>query len=270
MKGIHHREEPMTKRALIVVFATCVGALLATGILCAGQRLLAGGPVPSKSSGADSAPTAGYPLAGGGGAEQAAPAAPQRAPSLREGRPADADPPEPPRDGDPGRDPRPPRDDNGPPGPPPGGDPGRGPPLGEGGGRPEPPRDGFKPGRQPPGERSPSNRWPYLDAESLRTSDPEMYKLMKLDAELDRQSRDLAEQYSQAPQDQREKLRKQVQQVVSQHFDVRQERRLLELKRLKEELQSFQNAIDRRTKGRKDLIEKRVSDLLGSDERSKF
>lgn len=104
----------------------------------------------------------------------------------------------------------------------------------------------------------------------MRTSDPEMYKLAKVDAELDRQSQDLALQYIHASREKRDQIRQQVEQVVNQHFEVRQERRLLELKRLKEELQSFQEAIDRRTKARKELIEKRMSDLLGSDERPKF
>jgi hypothetical protein len=61
-----------------------------------------------------------------------------------------------------------------------------------------------------------------------------------------------------------------VEKVVNRHFEVRQERRLLELKRLKEELQRFQEAVDRRTKARKELVEKRMSELLGSEERAKF
>ena len=104
----------------------------------------------------------------------------------------------------------------------------------------------------------------------MQTSDPEMYKLVKADAELDRQARELAAQYRQAAAEKREQIRRQVEQLVNRHFEVRQQRRLLELKRLKDELQSFQEAIDRRTKARKDLVEKRVSDLLGSEERPKF
>jgi hypothetical protein len=104
----------------------------------------------------------------------------------------------------------------------------------------------------------------------MRIRDPEMYKLTKADEELDRQSRDLAVQYRQAPPEKREQIRRQVEQVVNRHFEVRQERRLLELKRLKAELQNLQEAIDRRTKARKELVEKRMSDLLGSEERPKF
>jgi hypothetical protein len=104
----------------------------------------------------------------------------------------------------------------------------------------------------------------------MRTSDPEMYKLVKEDEELDRQSRDLALQYRHAPRETREQIRQQVEKVVNRHFEVRQQRRLLELKRLQEELQSFQEAIDRRTKARKELVEKRLSELLGGEERPKF
>jgi F0F1-type ATP synthase membrane subunit b/b' len=104
----------------------------------------------------------------------------------------------------------------------------------------------------------------------MATSDPEMYKLTKEDAELDRQSQDLAVQYRQAPPEKRDQIRQQVEKVVNRHFEVRQERRLLELKRIKEQLQSFQEAVDRRTKARKELVERRISDLLGSEERTKF
>ena len=104
----------------------------------------------------------------------------------------------------------------------------------------------------------------------MRTSDPEMYKLIKTDEELDRQSRDFARQYYLAPPDKREPIRQQAEKVVDQHFEVRQQRRSLELKRLQEELQGFQDAIDSRTKARKELVQKRLSELLGSPERSKF
>ncbi len=185
-----------------------------------------------------------------------------------EGPPPDGLPPGPPPDGH--RD-RGPGGRSGPPGPPPDGGPGPGP---EGrNGPPGPPPDdapGHRPGKAESAPPSPPVRWPYGDLEAMQTRDPEMYKLMKADAELDRQSRDLAGQYRQASPEKRDQIRRQVEQVVNQHFEVRQERRLLELKRLKEELQSLQEAIDRRTKVRKELVEKRISDLLGSEEHPKF
>ena len=183
---------------------------------------------------------------------------------------------EPPPDGGPDDGPPPPDDRGGPPGPPPDGGPdggpGHRPPRAphDRNGRPEPPPDGPGRGNGEPAGPPSSARWPYNDPESMRTSDPEMYKLMKADEDLDRQSQDLAVQYRQAAPEKRKQIRQQIEQVVDKHFEARQARRSLELKRLKEELQSFQDAIDRRTKARKELVEKRISDLLGSEERPKF
>jgi hypothetical protein len=44
----------------------------------------------------------------------------------------------------------------------------------------------------------------------------------------------------------------------------------LELKRLEEELQRLRESVDHRTKARKELVEKRVSDLLGKEDLTGF
>ncbi len=183
---------------------------------------------------------------------------------------------EPPPDGGPDDGPPPPDDRGGPPGPPRDGGPDGGPghrpshALPDRGGPPEPPPDGPGRGNGEPAGPPSSTRWPYNDPESMRTSDPEMYKLVKADEDLDRQSQDLAVQYRQAAPEKRKQIRQQIERVVNKHFEARQARRSLELKRLEEELQSFRDAIERRTKARKELVEKRISDLLGSEERPKF
>lgn len=96
--------------------------------------------------------------------------------------------------------------------------------------------------------------------------DSEMEKLMQQDLELEQQSQGLAWQYQQAPKEDREKLKKQIIEVVGKQFDVRQQRRLLELKRMEEELKRLRELLDRRTKARKQLVEKRVTDLVGPEE----
>lgn len=150
---------------------------------------------------------------------------------------------------------------------------------GEGVGRPPMPhRDGdrermghpgFGGGRPPFADRSmPMGppRWPHEDWGSMEKNDPEMYQLLKSDMDLDRQVREQAMQYARAPKDQREQIRKQVQELVDKHFDVRQQRRSLELKRLEEELKRMREAMDRREKLRKDLVDKRVAELIGSND----
>lgn len=129
------------------------------------------------------------------------------------------------------------------------------PPLGD--------RDG-PPGanRRPPGPP----RWPHEDWASMEKNDPEMFKLLQEDLDLERQTREQAMQYRRAPKAQREKIKVKLQELVNKHFDVRQQRRSLELKRLDEELKRLREAMDRREKARKDLVERRVVELLGPDE----
>jgi hypothetical protein len=72
-------------------------------------------------------------------------------------------------------------------------------------------------------------------------------------------------QYRNATQTERGKIKSQVNELVNKQFDVRQQRRTLELKRLDEELKRLRELADRREKARKELIEKRVTELLGDD-----
>jgi hypothetical protein len=44
----------------------------------------------------------------------------------------------------------------------------------------------------------------------------------------------------------------------------------LELKRLEEELQRLHQSVDRRAKARKEIVQKRVSDLLGREDDTRF
>lgn len=146
-----------------------------------------------------------------------------------------------------------------PPGPPPGGIPNRiGPP-----GRP-----GSLDERGPHRLRHPSGppRWPFQNWDGLEKIDPEMYKLLKDDYDLERRARELTIQYRRAATAQRTEIKQQLTQLVNKHFDVRQERRLLELKRLEEELKRLRDAIDQRSEARAELVGKRVSELLGKEE----
>ncbi|MGD0898850.1 MAG: hypothetical protein ABR915_13515 [Thermoguttaceae bacterium] len=73
-----------------------------------------------------------------------------------------------------------------------------------------------------------------------------------------------------APTSQREEIKKQLQKVVTEQFEVRQARRQLEVKRLEEALQGLRDAIDRRNKARQDLVGKRVAELLGPEDDAGF
>ena len=112
---------------------------------------------------------------------------------------------------------------------------------------------------QPGGPRQP-------DLEAMRRNDPEMFKLLQEDNELDRHTRELGMQFRQAPPEQRERMQKELHELVNKQFEVRQQRRTLELKRIEGELQRLREAIERRAKNREQLIERRVSELIGRED----
>ena len=96
--------------------------------------------------------------------------------------------------------------------------------------------------------------------------DPEMAKLCWADMELEQESQALARAYRQASTEQREDLKKRIAETVNKQFDVRQQRHELELKRLEEQLKKLREIVERRTKARKTLVEKRIADLVGPEE----
>jgi hypothetical protein len=109
-----------------------------------------------------------------------------------------------------------------------------------------------------------------MPPEALERYDPQMYELLKQDQELERQTAELSMQHRRAPEEQREALKKQLTEAVEKHFDARQERRRLQLKRLEEELQSLREAIEKRDAAREEVINRRVSELLGVEDRLGF
>ena len=106
--------------------------------------------------------------------------------------------------------------------------------------------------------------------ESIKDRDPEMYKVLKEDRDLEHRTRELVEQYRRASGDDRSKIKQQLEETVSKHFDVRQQRRTLELKRLEGELQRLREVIARRDKSRKEIVEKRITTLLGTERELEF
>jgi uncharacterized protein (DUF2164 family) len=113
-------------------------------------------------------------------------------------------------------------------------------------------------------------RWPHGDWQSLEQNDPEMHKLLQADFLLERQSQELAMQYRQAPEDQRDAIKEKLEKSVTEHFESRQQRRLLELKRLEEELQRLRESIDKRKEAQPQIVNRRVAELLGLHDEPQF
>jgi len=133
------------------------------------------------------------------------------------------------------------------------------------GGPPVQPGPGKQFGPRRPGHPGGPPRWPHYSWDALEQRDPEMYKLLKADHDLERETRELAMQFRRAPGQQRSAIRERVGELVGKHFEVRQQRRRLELKRLEEELKRLRDAIERRNQAREEIVRKHVSELLGED-----
>jgi hypothetical protein len=120
-----------------------------------------------------------------------------------------------------------------------------------------PGRDGVN-GLQAP--RPPFGR---IDWEQLKKYDPEMYELELRDLQLEQRTLSLAEQMRRAPAELQRMIREELAESVAQHFDVRQQRRRLQLKRLEEELAKAREAIERREQARDELVTRRIGELSG-------
>jgi hypothetical protein len=128
------------------------------------------------------------------------------------------------------------------------------------------PAAGWQPDSPPPfGPQGPGNGGPR-GAVSEKT-DPEMYKLLKSENSLEQRIRKAAAQCRQASgKENVDKAKEELQKLVTQQFDVRQQRRALEVKRFEQQIKQLRETSERREKNRKQLIEKRVADLVGQEE----
>lgn len=108
---------------------------------------------------------------------------------------------------------------------------------------------------------------PRPNYEHLKESDPEMYEVYKQDDELERETFRLADAYrkSGGKEENREKVRKQLKEVVEKHFKIRQQRREYELKRLEDQLDRLRKSVKMHQEKSDAVIERRLSALLGED-----
>lgn len=91
-----------------------------------------------------------------------------------------------------------------------------------------------------------------------------MYALLKQDQELERMSHDLGQRIRRASPSEREKLTDELQTALNKHFDVRQERRELQIRRMEEELKRLRDSIGKRSEARDAIVKKRLNELTGA------
>lgn len=93
--------------------------------------------------------------------------------------------------------------------------------------------------------------------------DPVMQELIERDQQLDRQTWELAAEVRRQPPQASEAIKRQLAQLVREHFEVRQKRREAQLERMAEALERLRAAIQRRNELRDAIVEQRMRELLG-------
>ncbi len=161
----------------------------------------------------------------------------------------------------------PPPDGPMPPPPPP-------PPLRRPGDGPSPPHRPGDFGPPPAGRPAPLAPLEHQNATGWRyggAQDPEMQKLSTVEARLEARARDISAHYrATTVETQRDELRGDLEDVVLQQFEVRQQRRQLELERLETQLRRLREAIDKRSSSRDALIKQRIDQLVGEESDAGF
>jgi hypothetical protein len=90
-----------------------------------------------------------------------------------------------------------------------------------------------------------------------------MYDLLMADNDLDRQAVEKAGQLRNTTSDARDKLKAELAEIVGKHFEARQKRRELQLKRMAEEIQRLRDATQARNDAREEIVNKRITELTG-------
>jgi uncharacterized protein YukE len=121
----------------------------------------------------------------------------------------------------------------------------------------------------PPLSGGPRGPAPF-NLDELRERDPEMFALMQSDIDLDRRTHELASAVQRAEGAEQAALRKELERAASEHFDVRQERRSMQLKRMEEELARLRESIEKRNEIRSAIIQQHIAELLGENENLDF
>jgi hypothetical protein len=101
--------------------------------------------------------------------------------------------------------------------------------------------------------------------------DPETRALEEKEQKLDEDVQKTADQYKSATdKEERAKLKKQLEELAGQQFDIRQQFRGLEVKHLENELARIRDSIQKRTENREQIIKRRVAQLVHEEEDLEF
>lgn len=100
---------------------------------------------------------------------------------------------------------------------------------------------------------------------------PEFRQIVEKELALEAQSRELMKKFKTEKNAQKKaELEKQLRDIVSQHFDARQARRLFELKIFEDRIQELRKQTENRNALKERIVDKRMMDLIGTDEDLRF
>lgn len=103
----------------------------------------------------------------------------------------------------------------------------------------------------------------FRDIENMRKNDPERFKLLQADAEMDRKIKELVFKFKKENDvEKKEALRKEITELCAKHFEVRQQRREMDLARMKAWLNQMEQGIEKSRRNKDKIIEQRIKFLL--------
>lgn len=104
----------------------------------------------------------------------------------------------------------------------------------------------------------------------LKKKHPEFYELIQEDMNLNRKTRELVSAWKEAAADKKGGIKAELLEVATEHFQVRKDRQLYELKLLEERIESMRKGLERRDAKKDSIINHRVKELLEKDEDMRF
>lgn len=106
----------------------------------------------------------------------------------------------------------------------------------------------------------------FQNFQFLKDNDPDLYKLIQADIEFEKSLRELAKKYKNAKEDkQKENIRLEIEEQAEKHFWVRQQKRELELERMKSWLEQLEGQVKKSRNNSRFIIDRRINQLLGND-----
>jgi hypothetical protein len=97
----------------------------------------------------------------------------------------------------------------------------------------------------------------------IKANDPETYERILQERRMDRDCRDLAEACKTADSDEKKRIEIELKEKLNVLFDLRQENRELEIKRLEERLEELKEKNRLRIANKQEIVESRFQELLG-------